>query len=29
MPLMVDRYLHSGAIHSKTYEKFATKYPIG
>ena len=29
MLLMADRYLHSDAIHSKTYEKLATKYPIG
>lgn len=29
MLLMADRYLHSGAIHSKTYEKLAMKYPIG
>ena len=29
MLLMADRYLHSGVINSKTYEKLATKYPIG
>lgn len=29
MLLMADRYLNSGVINSKTYEKLATKYPIG
>ena len=29
MLLMADRYLNSGAINSNTYEKLATKYPIG
>ena len=29
MLLMADRYLYSGAIDSKTYEKLTTKYPIG
>ena len=29
MLLMADRYLHSGVINSRTYEKLATKYPIG